>query len=42
MCARGQGGAARAVLGESGVRGAICSVSVQDIDGLLIQTMAER
>ena len=31
------GGAVTAVLGESGVRGAVCSFSVQGIDGLLIQ-----
>lgn len=32
-----QGGAGRAVLGESGVQGAMCSLPGQDIDGLLIQ-----
>lgn len=36
-----QGGAVRAVLGESGVQGLMCSFPVQDIDGLLIQGMGE-
>lgn len=36
-----QGGASRAVRGESGVGGVMCSFSVQDIDGLLIQGMGE-
>lgn len=32
-------GAGRAVLGESGVQGAVCSFSVQDVDGLLTRGM---
>lgn len=36
-----QGGAGRAVLGESGVQRALCSFSVQGIDGLLTQGMGE-
>lgn len=39
--ARVQGGASRAVLGESGMGGPTCSSSGQDIDRLLIQGVGE-
>lgn len=40
-CARGPGRGWRAVLGESSVQRAVCSFSMQGIDGLLTQGMGE-